>query len=670
MATEEKKFLDKDGLEYYTHKIKAPATADSLGMVKIGDGLNVAPTGELSTEMQAENYYTKEDLDDELTVNFPLYGAEGDDTLGDCSILKSKTKSMMIDCFSAASENTFTSIRAALSNLGIDKLDYLLITHYHADHFGNIFNLIDNGYLEGATVILPRTPSRWSGQYDGQSIKDALDAANIDWVECANQTIMLDDAQVDLFNGSAADYAYYDAYSGEIEVTYNDYSIYCNVTFKDKKMLFTGDGDIVSTAYVASRYLKSGYDLLKANHHGFTKFDPNYVKKVNPKYVVIPASVGMVNKNLSRWSVDSPYWNLSTSHIYFQGYQSEMIEFGVRRDGVLLKSQTYSIQQYSGSGNWNYYVDGTTTDLIRTGSAEHPFKTLAEAAAMTPKNTVYQITINIINLDADAYDVYFTGFENLEINFDNIQFDYSLRFYRCKCLTIKNLNTSKNVLVDNCQGIISGLTSTATSTAAVNILHSSIELVGALSISGYTGSAFELGRDSKVYFSISSLTTVIPSGKRIINGWGSLISFTTASIAVFKDYKFLEEVINLSSFKQCAFSENVKELMLLFESSTAAYSGITTKEAVSNYPLYKMLWKDVDGNTGIATAIPGARGNLVSVFRNSAGTEVWVKNVYVTDSATGLSLNRNGQAIIRTDGSTTIETTDKIGILKVWGAIE
>lgn len=612
-----------------------------------------------------------ENIDDELIVSFPIYGAEGTDTLGDCTILKSKNKSMMIDCFSTASSNTYTSIQQALSNLGLSKIDYMLITHYHADHYGNIYNLINGGYLDEAIVVLPRVSSNFSG-FNGQAIKDALDSANITWVECENQTIMLDEVKVELFNGSAEDYAYYDAYEGDIEVQYNDYSIYCNVTFGDKKLLFTGDGDLVSTGYVTSRYLKSGYDLLKSNHHGFIKFDPNYAKKVNPKYVVIPASVGMVNLNLSRWGVDSGYWSLSTSHIYFQGYQSEPIKFSVKRNNISLKSEAYSVQQYSGAGIWNYYVDGTTTNLIRTGSAEYPFKTLAEAAAMTPKNTVYRIVINVINLDADNYDVHFEGFDYLGVNFNNIQFTHELRFTRCKMMSVSNLNTSGTVSVSGCSGAFVNFTSTATTDAAITIQnHSVITFTGDISAIGYAESLFRIGQGSTVYFTISSLTTTIPSGKRILNCWGSYISFTKDSIDVFKNFKFLEEITYLAAYKENSFSENVKDLMVLFEANSTTYSGITTKEAVSNYPYYKVLTANTSNHQKITTHVSGKTANINHVFMGTNGNEVYIQSVLISTSGTSVTLARNGEMDIYNNGNNpTAVSANKIGILKIWGVIE
>jgi len=624
--------------------------------------------------------YTKEDvdgiiagLDDGLVVSFPIYGADGDDTLGDCTILKSKTKNMMVDCFTAIVSDTYTSIKSAMSDLGITGIDYLLITHYHGDHFGNIFNLINDGYLKDATVILPRTQSRWSGQYTGDTIKDALDAAGITWVECSNQTITLDDAKVELFNGSDVDYAYYDAYEGD-DITYNDYSIFANVTIGDKKILLTGDADRVANEYVVDKYLLSNYDLLKDNHHGFVRFDAGYARKVKPDYVVVPASVGMVNLNLARWAAAVGYWSDANAKLYVQGYQTEPIKFRFTKDSLTLISNSYSTEDFTGSGEINYYVDFETADTVRTGSREHPFKTLSEAAIMTPRQSSLSIVINVVSLDPSDHDVTFESFNKLMLKMNDQPYGATIRINRCKRAILSDVNlTDGQLAVNESTVLVDGFTYTGTSSQSIELVQSNAILEGDVSLNiPSDGFGIAIARGSQLYFAPAQFSATFPEsgGAQIFNGWGGVLTFSTDAIAILKDYPFLTRIINLGSARQISMSENHKELLELFTSDAAAYSDITTTEPVSLYPYYDVLTTNSSNHRTVTRVLSANSGNIIDIFPNAAGTETYIQHVLISNSGNNITLARNGETCVRTSGNTTITSGNKLGILKIYGVIK
>ena len=84
---------------------------------------------------------------------------------GDCTVIQlSDGKSMLID--SHASFNS-THILEYINSLGITHFDYVVITHYHGDHIGNISNL-QNYFDEDTTFYLPQDVNE--GVIDGSIV--------------------------------------------------------------------------------------------------------------------------------------------------------------------------------------------------------------------------------------------------------------------------------------------------------------------------------------------------------------------------------------------------------------------------------------------------------------------------------------------------------------------
>lgn len=609
-------------------------------------------------------------FDDKMKVIFPTYGIDGEDTLGDCTIFKIADKSLMIDCF-ADDSDTYSSITSTLLAEGISKLDYMLITHYHGDHMGNIFKLINDGYLDNAVVILPRAVTRWEGSdYTGNAIKSALEANNIEWVECSNQTITINDAEFELFNGSEADYSYYNALDSD-SVEYNDYSICANVLYHDRKILMTGDAARTACRYITPRYLYSDYDLIKDNHHGFIEFTSEYAKKVNPDYVLISASDGMINKNLSRWASLSSYWQqCCDSKVYIQGLQSEPTVFSIGYNGVDVTSESYSVEGFGGRGSLQYYVDGTTSNTLRTGSLDYPFKTLAEANALMAKNMKScTISLTVINTPSDVYPVYFSGYSSLSINFDNKLTNTDIEFYNCGQIKLTNCNTSGLIRAKNVKEItIDGLTSTVSSYSSIELYDCRATITGALVTSGFTNQMIRVD-NSTLNFKISSLTTTLNS-RRIFAGTNNTILYGADAITALSSYKFYTEIMTVDMLKTCNISENGFELQKIFQSdpATGVTSGIVCNENVWRFPYVVVVYVDGSNNNHVEKYPTSGVWNFFTSFLSSDGNTLYVDSASATFTDKTVTLSRNRELTLSTSG-VTLGTQNTIKIKKIYGSI-
>lgn len=224
---------------------------------------------------------------------------------GDCTIMKIQgdvsDKVMMIDTMADNNAVAKTNITAALNNYEITHIDYLMISHYHSDHIGNIQWLVDNGYIDGDTVfILPEdvddtsaglirddNPDKVVVQHcaDVLAIITTLDAEKVYPDE--NEVISINGCDFVFWNTDHSEYYALDW------VDYNECSLCCTMIYGETVVQFTGD--------IGTRGCGKYYDKLykctifKANHHacGYAVV-PRFMSAVFPEIVVTMAGSSVI----------------------------------------------------------------------------------------------------------------------------------------------------------------------------------------------------------------------------------------------------------------------------------------------------------------------------------------------------------------------------------------
>lgn len=473
------------------------------------------------------------------SVIFPLYNMDGEDTLGDCSIIKNGSSVLMIDTFTNQ-KDCYQGIKDALAQNNIDTIDYLVISHYHGDHIGNVLHLINDGYLDGATVYLPRVAASFP-TLNGSDIKTALGLHGVTWVEIDNQVFNVGDGcTVRMLNGSAADYQYYEDIEADSDNnSYNDRSVVCDVDLFGRKLLFTGDLEYRGCAHILPD-ISSNYDLLKDMHHGLIDNAPDFCAKVNPDYVIIPASAGMVNKNYSDWLINSVYWPRKSKNVAVQGYQSEPIVLDVKESGISAASDIFFVNDLSCRGGTQYYVDYDNADEVRNGSVEHPFKYLNEAMIFLQKDTPNQIRIKVLSLPTTNRSLFIEGFKRISISFDNgLSFDNNITLDNCGNAEIYNLvQTGGTIIAYRSNLYIEGYENSSGG-RAIRGIGSAISLRGALTLTVDTEHAIEMSYNSQLsintYDSIN-LTFAIGTTKSLLTGYFATMYLSVAAKALLSGY--------------------------------------------------------------------------------------------------------------------------------------
>lgn len=172
---------------------------------------------------------------------------------------------------SYVSEGTLSLLRS----LGINKIDYLILTHGDYDHMGDAIYLVNN--IKINKVIFN------CGEYNDleKELMEVLEQEKISYYTCINE-LDINKNKIFFLNS--------DIYDNE-----NDNSNVTYFNFYNNNFLFMGDAGIDKEKYILDNYNLENIDFFKVGHHGSkTSSSKEFVNMINPKYSLV--SVGRNNR--------------------------------------------------------------------------------------------------------------------------------------------------------------------------------------------------------------------------------------------------------------------------------------------------------------------------------------------------------------------------------------
>ena len=172
-------------------------------------------------------------------------------------------------------KNISDNIITFLRKLGINKLDYLIVTHGDYDHMGEAINLVNNFKVE--KVIFN------CGEFNDLEKKliKVLNKKKIEYYSCIKE-LSINNNKVYFLNTKE--------YENE-----NDNSSVIYTKLNGYKFIFMGDAGVEKEKDILDKYDISDIDILKVGHHGSkTSTSKKFIDEIKPKYSII--SVGKNNR--------------------------------------------------------------------------------------------------------------------------------------------------------------------------------------------------------------------------------------------------------------------------------------------------------------------------------------------------------------------------------------
>ena len=206
------------------------------------------------------------DISSDLQVYFIDVG-QGDASL----IVTPDGSTMLID---AGPPEAADALEIYIRDLGIDRLDYLVLTHLHSDHYGGAAVLAEN--LDIGTVLVSEAEPDNGPERD---LYKALKQNGCDMVTVTmGDEFLLGEARAQVL------YPYTIVDNGG-----NNDSIIIKLLYKNTTFLFTGDTEDISEKALVYIYGESlSADVLKVAHHGSsTSSTEEFISAVSPSVAVI-----------------------------------------------------------------------------------------------------------------------------------------------------------------------------------------------------------------------------------------------------------------------------------------------------------------------------------------------------------------------------------------------
>lgn len=222
-------------------------------------------TGCSNKNSTSSNAIIKENINDKLIIHYINVGQ------GDSELIQYKGKNMLIDSGPFSSKNILMKY---LKSAGIRKLDYVIVTHPHEDHIGNMSDIIKE--FEISEFIAPKISSN-SSTYSSMIKNLKSKKLKITVAKPGYNIDLHPDLKCEIL---APNNTTYD--------NINNYSVVNKLTYKNTSFLFTGDAENLSENEMIQKNYNLKANIIKLGHHGSNTASSNeFLKKVNPSVAII-----------------------------------------------------------------------------------------------------------------------------------------------------------------------------------------------------------------------------------------------------------------------------------------------------------------------------------------------------------------------------------------------
>ena len=320
---------------------------------------------------------------EEVEYIFPKDWRRGTIQSGDCGLIKGYGVTILID---TAYPTYADDVYDFLDSENVSHIDYLILSHYHSDHAGNVTNLFNAGYINSDTIMylppscnLVQNDNDQSARYtEVHNLATNNDITVVTPTEGSRLSIDKD-FNIYFYNSDVTALNAFDTTDS------NNASMVCLLVHGGKKVLYTGDANrIPLDRLVDEGFIDSGVDLYKIEHHAINWNSESYIPRkllyaTKPTYAYAPANSICLQQNNISVSLTASYLKAFGTKLYAQLNNSASTKFISTVDNIQPVSGM-PLPSISNAPTYaSIYVDASTTKTKFDGSADYPFKDLSQA---------------------------------------------------------------------------------------------------------------------------------------------------------------------------------------------------------------------------------------------------------------------------------------------------
>ena len=349
-------------------------------------------------ELRQEVEEYKEKVDDlesgDVKVLYPpMLLMEGIDTNGNCQIMYVGDHAVITDL---GRYETFPSIRGAMDNAGITKIDHVIITHWHGDHSGeqynvpnaDAYNVWKNAFDMTETVFwVPANVATYA--FTGlEKLQASFPGNTINIVQTNGFAFEWKNVNFSIYNVSAADYAYYDANTDD----YNAYSMIVYADYGKSRICNTGDVNPVAQRRAVDQGYCFASDVMTMPHHAVNSVGyGEFANIIRPRFCYI-SNFAYSYQNSFRDPLIKTASAFATFFDNISSIRRGGVSFSLTKNGVACAASPIVVSGYSTEDIRTVYVDPSVSETSQQlGTASKPFKYIRRAISACKASTIIEL---------------------------------------------------------------------------------------------------------------------------------------------------------------------------------------------------------------------------------------------------------------------------------------
>lgn len=256
-----------------------------------------------------------------------------------------------------------------LKKLGVTKLDYIVVSHFHNDHTGGFENILKN--FEVKNVILPNFTASYNGTYTSTIASlNKYPAVNRIYLR-AGDKLNISGVNIDVYN---PDTEYADVPTYETADA-NNYSLLMKFTYGSNTLLTTGDLYEAQEKILSEKYTNGELkaDVLKIMHHGhMTSCYYKFYELISPTYAIMPCTMSRKTDMLCTAYTIEDYFR--TPYLYVLG-DTGIVKVVMTGDSINVTQQyNYAFTDVDNGAWYADYVNYVSDNSLMGGTGAFTFE--------------------------------------------------------------------------------------------------------------------------------------------------------------------------------------------------------------------------------------------------------------------------------------------------------